>query len=373
MTTGRRWLSLLWVLVGLSIVAIVVTRPGWRDLLAQSARTVSPPAVLATLPGQALAFLLCAGALSALRPGVPFGSCLASRVLRDAGGNLLVFTPGLGEMIGARALVLAGGRTRAAITASALDVLAEGVAQLPYGLLAVAVLPQLMHVGNIRTSGEVNAGAMTAIVVVATGTVVVIGWALRRAAGARGRLVARVRSEAARVRADCAGRRLGMAVAIVFHLLAWSVGGFQLWAAARVLGLPLDLFQAIVVESAAYAARAVMFFVPAGLAVQEGALIVACAAFGVGPVPALALALVLRLRDVVCGLPLLLWPLLEYRHLARSRARALPPIRGSAPALDLSAVQAAPRGPPDPGAGRRGSGPPGSTADPFSDRQGSPT
>ena len=33
----------------------------------------------------------------------------------------------------------------------------------------------------------------------------------------------------------------------------------------------------------------------------------------------LALALVLRLRDIICGLPLLYWPLLEYRHLARPR------------------------------------------------------
>ena len=320
-TTGRRWLSLLWVLIGVAILAIVATRPGWRDLLAQSARTVSPLAVLATLPGQALAFLLCAAALSALRPGVGFGSCLASRVLRDAGGNLLVFTPGLGEAIGARALVLAGGQTRPAITASTLDVIAEGVAQVPFGLLAVVVLPQLMHVGAVRISAEVSASAMVAIVAVPATIAVVIGWALSRAARARVALVARVRSEIARVRADCAGRRRGMAVAIVLHLLAWSVGGFQLWAAAKVLGLPLDLYQAIVVESAAYAARAVIFFVPAGLAVQEGALIVACAAFGVGTVPALALALVLRLRDVVYGLPLLLWPLFEYRHFARSRAQ----------------------------------------------------
>ena len=320
-TTGRRWLSLLWVLIGVAILAIVATRPGWRDLLAQSARTVSPLAVLATLPGQALAFLLCAAALSALRPGVGFGSCLASRVLRDAGGNLLVFTPGLGEAIGARALVLAGGQTRPAITASALDVIAEGVAQVPFGLLAVVVLPQLVHVANVRASAELSASAMVAIVAVPATIAVVIGWALSRAGRARFTLVARVRSEIARVRADWAGRRRGMAVAIVLHLLAWSVGGFQLWAAAKVLGLPLDLYQAIVVESAAYAARAVIFFVPAGLAVQEGALIVACAAFGVGTVPALALALVLRLRDVVYGLPLLLWPLFEYRHFARSRAQ----------------------------------------------------
>lgn len=312
MTARRRWLALLWMLVGVAVMAIIVTRPGLRALLAQSARTVSPWAVFATLPGQLLAFLLCAGALSALRPGVPFRSCLASRVLRDAGGNLLVFTPGLGEAIGARALVLAGGKTRAAITASTLDVLAEGVAQLPYGLLAVIVLPQLVQAGQPGIGRELNSAAIIAIVLAAV-VALLIGWALLRARAARG-LLPRLRTEAARVRADCAGRGRGMAIAIALHLVAWSVGGFQLWAAATVLGLPLNLFQAIVVESAAYAARAVMFFIPAGLAVQEGALIVACAAFGVGPVPALALALVLRLRDLLCGLPLLLWPLLEYRH-----------------------------------------------------------
>ena len=315
-----RWWSLLWALVGVVVVAIVATRPGLRELLWQSARTVSPLAVLATLPGQSLAFLLCAGALSALRPGVPFRSCLASRVLRDAGGNLLAFTPGLGEAIGARALVLAGGRARAAITASTLDVLAEGMAQVPYGLLAVIVLPQLVHASTAGTGSGQNGLVTIALVTAVAAVGLALGWAGLRARGTGGGHLDRLRAATARVRADCAGRRRGMAIAILLHLIAWSVGGFQLWAAARVLDLPLSLFQAIVVESAAYAARAVMFFVPAGLAVQEGALVVACAAFGIGAVPALALALVLRLRDVVCGLPLLIWPLLEYRHHRRARA-----------------------------------------------------
>ena len=319
--TRRLLFSLLWVLVGLVIITIIVTRPGLRELLAQSAHKVSPLAVLATLPGQLLAFFLCAGALSALRPGVPFRSCLASRVLRDAGGNLLVFTPGLGEAIGARALVLAGGQTRAAITASTLDVLAEGLAQVPYALLAVVVLPQLVHASKFPIEWIMSSLPIMAILAALFGSAIVTGWAITRTGRTPDRLIVRLRAEAARLRADCAGRRRGMTIAFVLHLLAWSVGGLQLWAAAWVLGLPLDLFQAIVVESAAYAARAIMFFVPAGLGVQEAALLVACGAFGIGTVPALALALVLRLRDVVFGLPLLYWPLLEYRHYARSRAR----------------------------------------------------
>lgn len=302
-------------MVGLAIAAVIVTLPGLRDQLMQSARVVSPMAVLVTLPGQLLAFLLCAGALSALRPGVSFRSSLASRVLRDAGGNLLLFFPGLGEAIGARALVLSGGKTRAAITASTLDVIAEGIAQVPYALLALIILPQLIH----------SSGSLDSLVIIAIGgalLAILIAWlVIRRLGHNPSRLVDRLRAEWAKLRADWATRRRGMVIAIILHFVAWSIGGFQLWAAAQMLGIPLDLFPAIVIESAAYAARAIIFFIPAGIAVQEGALVLACAAFGIGTVPALALALVLRLRDIICGLPLLYWPLLEYRHIARAKAR----------------------------------------------------
>lgn len=308
----------LWPLaiVLLAIVVVVAALPGLREQVAQSARIISPMAVLVTLPGQVLAFLLCAAALSALRPGVSFRSSLASRVLRDAGGNLLVFFPGLGEAIGARALVLSGGTTRAAITASTLDVIAEGIAQIPYALLAVVVLPQLLHPASFRFVSP----PIVAVVVALLGIAMLIGWIAVRSAGPS-RLIERIRTEWTKLRADWATRRRGMVIAIILHFVAWSIGGLQLWAAAQVLGIPLDLFPAIVIESAAYAARAIIFFIPAGLAVQEGALIFACAAFGIGTVPALALALVLRLRDVICGLPLLYWPMLEYRHIARTKAR----------------------------------------------------
>ena len=299
------------VMVGLAITGLAMALPGLGDQLVQSARIIGPMAVLVTLPGQLLAFLLCAWALSVLHPGVSFISSLASRVLRDAAGNLLVFFPGLGEAIGARALVLSGGKTRAAITASTLDVLAEGIAQVPYALLAVMVLPQLIGANDSRFSFPVIATVSAAL-----GFVLLIGWRVIR----RTSLVTWLRGQWANLRADWVTRRRGMVVAIALHFVAWSIGGFQLWAAAHVLGIPLDLLPAIVIDSAAYAARAIIFFVPAGLAVQEGALIVACAAFGIGTVPALALALVLRLRDVICGLPLLYWPMLEYRHLARSKA-----------------------------------------------------
>ena len=54
--------------------------------------------------------------------------------------------------------------------------------------------------------------------------------------------------------------------------------------------------------------------VPGGLVMQEAGAVLAGAALGVPAAPALALSLVLRLRDVAFGTALLAWPWLEYRR-----------------------------------------------------------
>ena len=84
--------------------------------------------------------------------------------------------------------------------------------------------------------------------------------------------------------------------------------------AASALGLQLTLYEAIAVESSAYAGRAMFFFVPAGLVTQEAGLVAAGLLFGLTAPQALALGLVLRLRDALMALALLGWPLLEWRR-----------------------------------------------------------
>ena len=149
--SGRRW---LWLPVLAALTGLVLATGNLRALFAEAIGQVSLLAVAATLPGQIAAALLCAAALHALRPGPGLRACLASRLLRDAGDNLLVLFPGLGEAIGARALVLAGGRSHAAISASALDKLAETLAQVPYIALAVFVLWQGWdpHIGSLAAA-----------------------------------------------------------------------------------------------------------------------------------------------------------------------------------------------------------------------------
>jgi hypothetical protein len=94
------------------------------------------------------------------------------------------------------------------------------------------------------------------------------------------------------------------------------MSGVQMYLAARVLGFDLSLFGALVVESAATSARVIVFFVPGGLVMQEAGAVLAGAAMGLAAPQALALSLVLRLRDLCFGLALALWPALEYRYRA---------------------------------------------------------
>ena len=99
-----------------------------------------------------------------------------------------------------------------------------------------------------------------------------------------------------------------------------------------MLGLPLGPFAAVAIDSVAYAARGIVFFVPAGVVLQEAGLVGAGLVFGLAPAQALALGLVLRLRDVVLGASLLAWPVLEWRrHAPKGPRSPVLTARGSSP------------------------------------------
>ena len=303
--SSRRW---LWLLALAALTGLVLASGNLRALFAEAIGQVSLLAVVATLPGQIASALLCAAALQALRPGPGFRACLASRLLRDAGDNLLVFFPGLGEVIGARALVLAGGRTHAAISASALDKLAETLAQAPYIALAVFVLWQGW---DPRIASLAPLLAIPAVLLAV--------WLARAWLKGSSTLAAKLRDQWHKLAEEARAQRGGMPLSAWLHFIAWIMGGVQVWMASHALGAGLGLYEAIAVESAAYAGRVLLFFVPAGLVTQEAGLIAAGLVFGMSPAQSLALALVLRLRDVVFGLPLIAWPLFELRSVRGKR------------------------------------------------------
>jgi hypothetical protein len=317
--SGRRLAAVIWSLACLVLLAIGLAFSDFGDLFAQAAAKVSVAAVLATLPGQAVAVLLYAAALRALCPGVSYGGSLGARLLRDAADNLLIILPGLGEVIGTRALVLAGARSRAALTAIMVDKLAETLAQLPFMALAGAVLLAHWAASNDGAWSMPPTMAIAGIIVIAALILLFAGLA-RTTEGLAGRIGARIRQEFRMMAAEFHEQKRRIPLAITIHFLAWLTDGVQVWMAAGALGLDLGFYAATVMASAAYASRILLAFVPAGLVAQEAGFVAAGLVFGIAAPQALTLSLVLRLRDVVFGVPLLAWPVFEYRHRRRPGA-----------------------------------------------------
>ncbi len=108
-------------------------------------------------------------------------------------------------------------------------------------------------------------------------------------------------------------RHRAVAVAIFWHLLAWVCRAGETWMVLRLLGYPVDLLDAAAIEGLLGAVRSAAFLMPAGLGVQEGALLLLCGWVGVPADAALALALIKRARELVIGLPgLLAWAAAEH-------------------------------------------------------------
>jgi hypothetical protein len=233
---------------------------------------------------------------------------LRARWVREA-LNTAVPLAGLGGAVGStRLLARQGGIGMAAAVASlTADLTVEAAAQGPFlaaSLAAVAVL----------SPGRLSAGrAALAIVPVALGAVLFV---VAQRAGMM-RLI-----ERAAVRlgfgAALAGlhdalmalhaRRGAVVRAFGLHVLSWSLGGAEVFAILRAMGVRVGPGAAFAIEGLGMAARSLGFALPAGLAAQEAGFVLACAVFGIGPQEGLALSMVKRLRELlVAGSGLVVW------------------------------------------------------------------
>jgi uncharacterized membrane protein YbhN (UPF0104 family) len=122
--------------------------------------------------------------------------------------------------------------------------------------------------------------------------------------------------------------RVRLLAATGWQLSGLIAGTLETWLALRWLGHPVSLANALVLESVAQAVRSVMFFVPAGMGVQEAGLIVLGALLGISGPAAVALSLAKRAREIVFGLPALVgWQSFESWHARALAAQARAALR----------------------------------------------
>jgi len=233
-----------------------------------------------------------------------------------------------GEFVRARIVAARGVPGRDAYASVIVDKTSQAVTQLVYAVIGLALLVTL-HVGDSTVIGIAAFLVLLGCGVVAFyrmqqvglfGFVVRLGSRLvgrfdwSRAAQGAGNVDEAVRHVYA--------RRADFWEGIAWRLLARIVAASEVWLAFQFLGHPIDVVDAIVIESLGQSVRGAAFIVPGALGVQEGGYMLLAAAIGIGPELGLALSLCKRVRELVVGIPgLLAWKLWEAQHLMKARAR----------------------------------------------------
>ncbi len=102
-------------------------------------------------------------------------------------------------------------------------------------------------------------------------------------------------------------QRNKLSVCFFWRLGGWIAKSGENWLFFSFAGVPISLQDAVILESISTAFRSAAFFIPGGLGVQDGSLLVIGSFLGLGADNVMALALVKRFRELGVGIPGLLW------------------------------------------------------------------
>jgi putative membrane protein len=106
--------------------------------------------------------------------------------------------------------------------------------------------------------------------------------------------------------------------ASALRLIAWAVEAGEIWLVMKALGQPIDMIDALILESLSSGVRAAAFMLPAGLGALEGSLVMFGALLGLPAEMALAISLTKRVRELALGLPgLFVWHWIEGHYFLR--------------------------------------------------------
>jgi putative membrane protein len=94
---------------------------------------------------------------------------------------------------------------------------------------------------------------------------------------------------------------------LLLSLLGWFVGTGEVYLIALFLGTPVSWSNALLLESVGQAIRGAGFAIPGALGVQEGGYLLLAPLAGLAPNAGLALSLAKRTRELLLGIPGLLY------------------------------------------------------------------
>ncbi|MGZ5198855.1 MAG: lysylphosphatidylglycerol synthase domain-containing protein [Telluria sp.] len=243
--------------------------------------------------------------------------------VREAVARLLPSVGIGGEVVGVRLARLRLPDTAAVTASIVLEVLVTiGVLYL-FAAIGLVIMAQLA-----AARGEV--GMLAAALLVTLPLPLLLVWLLRRSLvfTQLHKFVRRVLGEGHQLALQLDGARLDaeivrhfahpkrIALAFAWQFPGYLLGAFETWYALYLLGHPVGASAAIAIEALTQAARHATFLVPAGVGVQEAAVVLFGYVAGISGEVALSLALVKRMREILFGVPALLsWQWVEARRL----------------------------------------------------------
>jgi putative membrane protein len=261
------------------------------------------------------------------RPG--FSRLLGLRWIGESINSLLPVAQVGGDVARAR-LVAASGVPRADAAASMIADFATGV--LTQVVFATAGILALGHAVDHSARGPTRAivlgmliAAMTAVVLYALLRFGTTGLARRLFVGswARARWLKVAGSFARLDHAMIAvlGRRRALSSAFGWHVAGWFSQVGETWIVLGLMGASVSLSTALAIEGVASAARGAVFFLPAGIGIQEVTIVSIGRWLGLETDLCVALGIAKRARELALGVPgLLAWLALE-RSSRRAQAQ----------------------------------------------------
>jgi putative membrane protein len=291
---------------GFGSVASTLAAAGW-GLLAVAAFHFAP-------------LLLDAGAISILFSRNERDVTLRDAVLaRWAGESVNSLMPAGqigGPMLMVRHLSQRGMRARDAAAVITVSTTMQTVAQLIFSLVGVVLLT------DYAAGGSSSAVAIAVMAVVGVIGAMIFGFYLAQRRGLFGRamrfasgIAARFskkrdwsslvsRAEAVDTAVHALYRERGkVAGSFGLSMLGWIVGTGEVWLALNLLGHPVGWTEALLLESLGQTIRGAAFAIPGSLGVQEGGYLLLARLVGLPPEAALALSLAKRARELLLGVP----------------------------------------------------------------------
>ena len=319
-------------LIGLALATAIVVHEGLADILAVLAQ--AGPVLLWLVPFRALPiFLDVQGWRTLLAPRdperrvrLPFLFWVAT--VREAVDRLLPVANVGGAIVGARLVRLRGLNGAAAAASVIVETLLSMISQFAFTGLGLVLLITLTH--PTALAGSILSGAVLGLALPIT-----VGLLLRygsvferlekgieRLLGDRKQLAGLLDGSNLDAEIQALYRRRGrLLIALCWQLAGYLLSSFETWFALAALGHPVPVASAVALEALTQAVRNFVFFVPAGLGVQEAGLVLFGQMVGVGSEVAVALSLAKRMRELLFGIPALIaWQWFEGRRLVSAAA-----------------------------------------------------